>query len=849
MKIIMVFNLPLFTLPKLFKGFSLFITYLHNNITRCLPGLILFIIMAFSTGCSTVPRANQAIGQLNLGNEKQAWQLVSTELANPKVSSQEDLCELHVAAIQILQAIINYDFAPSDPDAVAKASYDYVLKNCGEFKNKQGFAENLYGLYFQNTKRPGHSISYIKKSMQFFNDISFATVANENNLALAYADMGLYELRDFHNLRAIKIGHEYFKTLRTYKYNTDESREYLNYKLILNNRLDYLSWSEDRSVALPEMHKVWKEIKAINGKWVSKPTQYLDYHYASQRFAEAGDTESARKILNEAKMLVEKYPYKNPEIPKLDLQSAEAKILFDEGKYEEAASLWEDWINRFQKVAGMSLGGNDFRLAGLVQESAKKYNRAIDYLEKAISAFETRRSSFEVKSRGQIISGLNVTTYWGLTRSYAARYMEGRNERDFQGALKSERMLRARQLGELLGIDKKGGSDFDISALKLRPDELLLDYVLTDKAIVLFALSSEWHDLFIIPYEARIFNASLKRIRSQLSDPGDTTELINDLQDISRTILTPIKDRLSKTKKIIVIPDGYLNGIPFAILSKLEKQYYPLVSDYEVTLIPSISYMIAQRNSQEQPYYDKMLFALADPKFAATPIPEAHRDDTGAFYTRAVSHFNLFTPLPETRTEVENISRILGRGNTVFLLGNNASKKNVKSQPLEGYKYLHFATHGVLGNQLPGVNEPALILAAQDSAEESFLTLSEIETLKLHSDLTVLSACDTGSGKYYTGEGVMGLSRGFLLAGSKAVLASLWPIDSKSTVEFMTLFYQYLQSGISKSGALRLAQLEFMDDKKSMGSRERGVRIADKIQQQSEVSHPYYWAPFVLTGE
>ena len=847
MKKIVAFILPLFFLLKLFKRLSIFNTHHQKKITPCFHGLILLIIIAFLNGCAA-PRANQALGQLSLGNAKQAWKMVSAELAHPTVSSQEDLCELHLAAIRILGQIVRNDFAPSDPDRIAKESYDYVCKNCSEFKKKQGITESLYGLYFQNTKRPGFAISHIKKAMQI-NDNPYSNMMNESNIASAYADMGQFEMRDFHRRKAIKIGREYFKTHRTYKYSLDEAGQYMQYKVILEQHLDALSWSEDRSSALPEMLELWDEIKAVNGKWVSKQTQYIAYTSASQRFAAAGDTAFARKILNEGRRLVEKYPYKNPEASKLDLQVAEAKILGAEGKYKEAAAMYEDWINRFEKASGKSLPGNSFRLAGLAQESAKNYDLAIEYLEKAISDFETRRSSFEVESRGEFLSGLVATTYWGLTRSYAARYVQDRNERDFKGALKAERMLRARQFGELLGIDKAGGSDLDISALRLRPDELLLNYVLTDKAIVMFALSSDWHDLFIIPYDARIFNAALKRVRSQLSAPGDTNELINDLQDVGKTILPPIQNRLSKTKKIIVIPDGYLNGIPFAILPKLQNQYYPLVRDYEVASIPSISYMIAQRNSQERPHYDKVLFALADPVYDSRPIPEAHRDDTSEFYTRAVRDLNVFTPLPETRTEVENISRILGTGNTIFLLGINASKANIKSQPLQGYKYLHFATHGVLGNQVPGINEPALILAVQNSAEEGFLTLSEIEKLKLHSDLTVLSACDTGSGKYYTGEGVMGLSRGFIVAGSKSVLASLWPVDSKSTVEFMTLFYQYLQSGKSKSGALRLAQLDLMSGKKRKGSSERGVRIVDQSQQQAELSHPYYWAPFVLTGE
>lgn len=816
---------------------------------RHLSTLLSLILIALLSGCVTrAPVANRALGQFQLGNREKAWEMVSKEMAHPTVSSQEDLCGLHGIFLQILSNITRNDYAPADPDPLAKRSYEYVMKICGEFKGKQEIMENNYAGYFLNTRRPGLAVPHLKKAI-LMSENDYVRMCNEVNLALAYADMGQFDLRDHHRLKAIQIGREYFKTERTYKFKMNEGMEFRTYKSILESRMDNLSWSEDRSGALPEMHRLWEEIKELNKKWVSKQTQYIAYSSKAQNFATAGDTAFARKLLNEARVLTNKYPSKNPAAAALDLQVCEAKILNCEGKHKEAAPLWEDWINRFPEVAGKTMMGNSFRLAGLAQESAQNYDLAIEYLKRAIEDVEEMRSSFEVESRGQVLSGLVVTSYWGLMRSYAARYLKFHDEKDFLGALSAERMLRARQFGELTGIDGKE-SEFSLSALNLKPDELLLDYVFTDSAIVISAISPDWHGLFMIPYDAKSFNEALQRVRSQLSKPEDTKGFIEDLQKVSETIIPkPVVDRLAKVKKLIVMPDGYLNGIPFSIISKSSRQYYPIIQDHEVVLTPSTSYLIAQRSSKEQVKYDKGMLALADPNYGALAIPEAYQDDTKEIYTRAVSQFNLFTPLPETRMEVERISKLLGTASSTLLLGNEASKTNLKAQQLKGYRYLHFATHGILGNQIPDVYEPALVLAA-DAGQGNFLKLSEIEELKLNSDLTVLSACDTGSGKYYTGEGVMGLSRGFLVAGSKSVLASLWPIDSMSTVEFMTRFYQYLQSGKSKPEALRLAQLEMMSikDGKKM-SIERGVKLSGRAQKQTDISHPYYWAAFVLTGE
>jgi CHAT domain-containing protein len=818
--------------------------------------LILFILffLVLLYGCSTT-RANQAnlaLGQLILGNSKQAWNMISKELAKPTVSSQEDLCEVHIATLQILQSITNHDFAPANPDQIAKSSYEYLTGRCKADKKRMTIVENLYGLYFQNTKRPGFAISHYKRSLELSGEVSFEKTMNEHNLSVAYADMGLFELRDFHRLRAIQIGREYFNRSRIYKYSLDEAREWLEYKRILTLRIDDLSWSGGFQAALSEMKELWKEIEKISQKWASAPTRFVDYIYASQRFSSAGDTSFARKLLDEARKLTRKYPYKDPKVASLDLQSSEYKILEAEGKWKEAADLSEDWANRFEKISGITLDGNSLRLVGLTQESAERYGPAIDYLERAIGQFETRRSSFELKSRAQFLGGLMITPYWGLIRSYGYLYMKDKNEKDYQGALQAEHKLRARQFGELLGIEQKFKMGSDMTNLRLRKDELLLDIVLTDKALVIFSIATDWHDVSVIPCDAKAFNDSIMRIKSKLSNREDIDSLTSDILSLSKLLFSSMGDKLAKYKKLIVLTDGSLSGIPLSILSDSFTHYQPLIAEHEVVYTPSISYLAKQRNSKEESI-ENSLFAVADPAYASLSVPDAYKDDTASsFYTRAVRDFNLLAPLPETRTEVMNIGRLFGKDKVSFLLGSEATKSRLSSQYLDRYRYLHFATHGVLGNQIPGVYEPALVLAAGASFSDGFLTMSEVENFKLRSDLTVLSACDTGSGKYYTGEGVMGLSRSFLLAGSRSVLVSLWPIASETTVQFMERFYQYLMAGKSKSESLRLTQLEFMRGKYSRASAERSLKIIAKEEKNASLGstvHPYFWAPFILIGE
>jgi CHAT domain-containing protein len=811
--------------------------------------LFIFLSMLIFS-CSTIPKANLAIGQIYLGNSQKSWQMISKELKHPTVSSQEDLCELHVAAIQILESIVKYDFAPHAPDLAAKTSYDYVCKNCQAFSKKLVVAENQYGNYFFNTRRPGLGILHYKRALKVSQNDLYIQMCNLNGIAMSYADMGAFELRDYYMMKSIKTGREYFKTKRIYKYGTDEFFEWNTYKQILEQRLDNLAWSKNAKEKLTEMFGLWSEIESINRKWYSKQTQFIAYTNASQRFASAGDAVFARTLYNNAKELVEKYPGKKIEAARLDLQINEASILSAEGQLKAAAAFYKDWIERFQRASGKSLYGNDYRIAGLAQESAGNYNLAIKYLNNSIAEYEKMRSSFQVKARGRVLSGLVVTTYWGLIRSHAARYLEHRSEKDFKLAIRSAQRLRARQFGELLGISSLTEGDFDITKFPLKPDELLLNIVLTDRAIVLFAISSKWHDLFMIPYDKNSFDITVKRIKAQISTPGDTDTLFNDLKSISKMVLKPIGDRLDRYSKLIIIPDGTLNGIPFTILSKSYQHYRPLILDHEIALTPSLSYFIKNRKSDYRATSDT-LFALADPDYGYIAASEAYQDETRGFYRRAVDDFKLFTPLPETRTEVANIVRLFPANNVTAIFGKEASESKIKSLNLSEYRYLHFATHGILGNQIPGVDEPALVLAAEseNSGQNGFLTLSEVEEMKLNSEMAVLSACDTGSGKYFTGEGIMGLSRGFLIAGSRSVVVSLWPVASEATVEIMTLFYQHLRSGKTKAASLHLAQLAMMDSKNDNKYKARSIKVVGKAISETYDIHPFYWAPFVIIGE
>ena len=163
----------------------------------------------------------------------------------------------------------------------------------------------------------------------------------------------------------------------------------------------------------------------------------------------------------------------------------------------------------------------------------------------------------------------------------------------------------------------------------------------------------------------------------------------------------------------------------------------------------------------------------------------------------------------------------------VTLLGSDAKKAALQSKDLSKYRYIHFATHALSSGDLPYLSEPSLVLSFDQNSDDAFFTLDDILALKLDADLVVLSACNTATGKYIAGEGPTAISRAFMYAGAKSVVASLWPVADESTAIFMQEFYAFLLQGEPQGEALRHAKLEL---------RRKGYQ------------DPYFWAPFILIG-
>jgi CHAT domain-containing protein len=190
-----------------------------------------------------------------------------------------------------------------------------------------------------------------------------------------------------------------------------------------------------------------------------------------------------------------------------------------------------------------------------------------------------------------------------------------------------------------------------------------------------------------------------------------------------------------------------------------------------------------------------------------------------------------FERLPSSRREAESISRLAPAGQVWTALNLAANREAVLSGDLRSYRVVHFATHAVADTRNPELS--GLVLSLVDAAgkpREGFLNLTDVYELDLEADLVVLSGCQTALGKEVRGEGIMGLTRGFLYAGVPRVVASLWKVQDRTTAELMDRFYRALwQDHLPAAAALREAQRS--------------------LRREPRYRDPHSWAGFVLQGD
>ena len=375
----------------------------------------------------------------------------------------------------------------------------------------------------------------------------------------------------------------------------------------------------------------------------------------------------------------------------------------------------------------------------------------------------------------------------------------------------------------------------DIQQQILDDRTMLLEYALGAEKSYLWVVTQSELKSFVLPKRTvieaaarRVYDLLLVSNKTQARRPAELA-----LAELGRMILGPAASLLKK-ERVVIVADGALDYVPFTALS-IDSSYEPLIARHEVVSLPSASVLDALRREKRQRAPEALavladaVFQSDDARFKAHASPGADQRDLmrSAADTGVVN----FPRLPFSRREAEAIVAKAGEPRSLKALDFTASRETVFNTKLDQYRIIHFATHALLNSQHPALSGIVLSLYDEQGRPiDGFVRAHEIYNLKLNADLVVLSACRTALGSEIKGEGLVGLTRGFMYAGTPSVVASLWDVRDEATAELMSRFYEKMfKDRMKPAAALRAAQVSMWKERRW--------------------STPYYWAGFILQGE
>ena len=395
--------------------------------------------------------------------------------------------------------------------------------------------------------------------------------------------------------------------------------------------------------------------------------------------------------------------------------------------------------------------------------------------------------------------------------------------------------------------------------------------------------------------------------QSQTMTPGEANRLVGEVLDsrrkwpqdtppaepllaLYRARLEPALPRLQGVRHLILIAQGWPAILPAGMLlvkpppkDKADLAKWPWLSNaFAVSTVPSLTALEAlSRKKRGGAGHARSLFAIGDPPFSsrqlaqmraapAAPPDTPQTDGLLALLRASAAEPGAAPPrLPGTRREIQLLADLFGARAITLLLGPAATERALvqtsRRGDLKPYRYIHFATHGLAHAERPELSALLLSLAEPDDHYDGVLHMREIFHLELNADLVVLSACQTGLGKQFAHEGMVGLATSFFVAGARSLVVTLWNVPDASTALLMRRFYTSLRAGTPKAEALREAKawLRGLTRAEIAALGREGPLLADltrglgkpvaepkgHLTGDRPFAHPYYWAGFVLTGD
>jgi CHAT domain-containing protein len=387
-----------------------------------------------------------------------------------------------------------------------------------------------------------------------------------------------------------------------------------------------------------------------------------------------------------------------------------------------------------------------------------------------------------------------------------------------------EKLLKSNSAAASLKYRMKAATIDEIRNELLKNGETMLHYTVTNDAVFLFIINKKHFRVHRMP-------------RNVLHDVALIRELYNlSPEDFARPAYRLYSQLVAPAKKVLlgnklfIVPDDELHYLNFEVLissgkiNGFESMPY-LVKQYEISTLLSATSALHYNYAQRQQTEKALLI---------TPV---FSDEMKAAYRKRVAddmladnQYLMLIRQPFTFKAAKQISRFI---KTDLLSEHDALESSFK-QRASDYRILHLGTHAEINNVSPILSRFFLAKpTAEDSTsnDDGYLHAYEIYGMNLNANLAVLNACETGTGQWREGEGVISLAHSFMYAGCPSVVMTLWKVDEKTSAEVVTLFYKYLSRGMTKGAALQKAKIEYLR------------------KAPSNLAHPYFWAGMTLVGD
>ena len=729
-----------------------------------------------------------------------------------------------------------------------------------------GISYNTLGRVYVRMGRFEDAIEAYQKAIEHYQSQETAEnrAASRLNLGLALVQVGRWRLAEAHLQQVFNFWQQRGRPLRA-------GKAMLELGWLAHLQGDYpaaLSWYEKTELVLPQ-HSVAGA--GLLDRWASTLTQLGRYEEAEAKYLRALSAfEAADDLTNCAHVLINL-----------------ADLLRRTGRLDEAAAHVDHGLRIFDSQQAVIETANGLRIKGKIHdarhESAEADHAMSRGLERLNAVLATTDNHFIARSFSHVyhevltdLADLKMRRHgqdsdaghsheafllleqqraWTLRRQIVRRgggmsptpwpHYEHLVDPSLPTPSGADKAALAEHFDRLFAHYQQGqqrrGSPVTLKAYSFAD---LQGFLAADQAALVFSLHQEHGYLWEVtrdgfrvhrlPDAASIqaMIAPFYNLTSQLALPYKRLQRQSLAAEIATMLLG--RSTLAKDKpRWLIVPDGPLNLLPWAALPDPSHVGETLVSHHDLSFLPSLSTGLDLYHRQEhRPRPERTLLAFGDAAYGvgdAQPDPEVE-----PFAVRADSapgiRADFSKNLPYSGAEVRTIAGLLPASRTTLITGSAVHAEALQNLGMLDYQLIHFATHGFHHPQFGDLS--SLVLSTVDEAGKSrngLIQAVDIQGWQLRAELVTLSACHTGLGESFRGEGVWGLGQAMMIAGASRVVTSLWAVRDETTKDLMVAFYQnLLECGLAPSQALRAAQVQ--------------------LARRAETADPYFWAGFVLQG-